>query len=253
MTCSACWRSGGVSASTWRLLALRDRSKTLTGPASAEPVTGAQYPAVQRALIPRLNGNYGGRASACSAAILVTMPGTPRPYLLILRDADGLAYVLREHRVAFTSKRRIPLTSGDIVFLYTTRGIFGNPAAGRGLIIGRAEIISDVVRFERKLGIADRAYRSGCDLAITGLVPLGEGVELRQIVDELETFHPHPKRWAFRIYSSFLQLSSKDASVIHERTRPLLQDPEYVSQAYISRAESVRREARRRDRTKHPY
>jgi len=194
-----------------------------------------------------------GRASACSATILITMPGTPRPCLLILRDAGGLAYVLREHRVAFTPRRRIPLTRGDIVFLYTTRGIFGNPSAGRGLIIGRAEIISDVVKFERRLGIADRAYASGCDLAITGLVPLGEGVELRQIVDELETFHPHPKRWAFRIYSSFLQLSPKDASVIQEKIQPLLQDPEYVSQAYISRAERVRREARRHDQAKQHY
>jgi len=181
------------------------------------------------------------------------MPETPRPFLLILGDADGLAYVLREHRMAFTPKRRIPLARGDIVFLYTTRGIFRNPGAGRGLIIGRAEIISDIVKFESGLRIADRFYASGCHLAITGLVPLGEGLELRQIVDELETFHPHPKRWAFRIFSSFVQLSPKDASVIQEKIQPLLQDPEYVSQAYISRADRVRREAHRHDDTKHPY
>jgi hypothetical protein len=183
--------------------------------------------------------------------MLITMPGTP--YLLILGDAGGLAYVLREHQVAFTRKRRIPLTRGDIVFLYTTRGIFRDSGAGRGLIIGRAEIISDVVIFDSAPRIADRAYASGCRLAITGLAPLGEGVELRQIVDELETFHPHPKRWAFRIYSSFLQLSPKDASVIQEKIQPLLQDQEYVSQAYISRAEKVRREARTPYRTKHSY
>jgi hypothetical protein len=119
--------------------------------------------------------------------------------------------------------------------------------------MGRAEIISDAVKFESGLRIADRVYTSGCHLAITGLVPLGEGLELRQIVDELETFHPHPKRWAFRIYSSFLQLSPKDASVIQEKIQPLLQDPEYVSQAYISRAESAGREAHRRSYTKHSY
>ena len=185
--------------------------------------------------------------------MLITMPGTPRPYLLILRDADGLAYALREHRVAFTSKRRIPLTRGDIVFLYTTRGIFRNPSAGRGLIMGRAEIISDAVKFESGLRIADRVYTSGCHLTITGLVPLGEGLELRQIIDELETFHPHPKRWAFRLYSSFLQLSPKDASVIEEKLQPLLQDPEHVSQAYISRAEREGREAQRHPHTRHSY
>jgi hypothetical protein len=185
--------------------------------------------------------------------MLSTMPGAPRPYLLILRDADALAYVLGEHQVAFTPKRGIPLTRGDIVFLYTTRAIFRNPGAGRGLIIGRTEIISDVVKFERRLGIGDRAYTSGCHVTITGLVPLGEGVELLQIVDELETFHPHPRRWAFRISSSLVQLSPKDASVIHEKIQPLLQDPEYVSQAYISRAERVRREAHSHHGTKHHY
>jgi hypothetical protein len=185
--------------------------------------------------------------------MLVIMPGTPRAYLLILRDADGLAYVLREHRLAFTPKRRIPVTRRDVVFLYTTRAIFRNPSAGRGLIIGRTEINSDIVKFERRLSIADRAYASGCHVAITGLVPLGDGVELLQIVDELETFHPHPKRWAFRIYSSLVQLSPKDASVIQEKIQPLLQDPEYVSQAYISRAERVRREAHSHHDTKHPY
>ena len=181
------------------------------------------------------------------------MPETPRPFLLILGDADGLAYVLREHRLAFTRKRRIPLTRGDIVFLYTTRRIFRSPSTGRGLIIGRAEIISDIVKFESGLRIADRVYTVGCQLAITGLVPLGEGVELRQIVDELETFHPHPKRWVFRMYGSFLRLSPKDASVIQEKIQPLLQDPEHVSQAYITRAERERRKAQQHYQAKHHY
>lgn len=181
------------------------------------------------------------------------MPEPPRPFLLILGDAAGLAYVLRERRMALTPKRRLPLSRGDTVFLYTTRGIFGNPGAGRGLIIGRAEVISDILKSESGLRIADRFYTSSCQLAITGLAPLGEGIELRQIVAELETFHPHPKRWAFRLYSSFLQLSSQDASVIEEKIQPLLQDPEYVSQAYISRAEREGRKAQGHHPARHSY
>src|SRR5262249_52266233 len=102
------------------------------------------------------------------------MPETPRPFLLILGDADELAYVLREHRLAFTPNRGIQLVRGDILCLNTTRRIFRNPSTGRGLIIGRAEIISDIVKFESGLRIADRVYAAGCHLAITGLVPLGE-------------------------------------------------------------------------------
>ncbi len=49
MISSPVWRSSGGSGSTWPgLLALRDRNKTLTALAGAEPVTGAQLPAVQR-------------------------------------------------------------------------------------------------------------------------------------------------------------------------------------------------------------
>jgi hypothetical protein len=47
MTCLRVWRSGGGSGST-SLLAPRDRNKTLTALAGAEPVTAAQHPAVQR-------------------------------------------------------------------------------------------------------------------------------------------------------------------------------------------------------------
>jgi SRSO17 transposase len=49
MTCSAVWRSGVGSGSILAgLLAPRDRNKTLTALAGAEPVTGAQQRSVQR-------------------------------------------------------------------------------------------------------------------------------------------------------------------------------------------------------------
>jgi hypothetical protein len=49
MTCSAGWRSGaGFREYLAGLLAPRDRNKTLTALAGAEPVAGAGHPAVQR-------------------------------------------------------------------------------------------------------------------------------------------------------------------------------------------------------------
>ena len=48
MTCSRMWRSGGVRENLAGLLAPRDRNKTLTALAGAEPVTGSKLPAVQR-------------------------------------------------------------------------------------------------------------------------------------------------------------------------------------------------------------
>jgi hypothetical protein len=44
----------------------------------------------------------------------LTMSDTPRTYLLILGDAEGLAYVLRQQRMAFTRGRQpIPAAHGD--------------------------------------------------------------------------------------------------------------------------------------------
>jgi DNA-binding NarL/FixJ family response regulator len=48
MTCSVRRRSGGLREYLAGLLAPRDRNKTLTALVGAEPVTGAQHPAVQR-------------------------------------------------------------------------------------------------------------------------------------------------------------------------------------------------------------
>ena len=49
MTCSARWHSGGIPGVPGGLLAPRDRNKTLTALAGAEPVTGAGHPGVTSA------------------------------------------------------------------------------------------------------------------------------------------------------------------------------------------------------------
>ena len=48
MTCSVAGAAAGFREYLAGLLAPRDRNKTLTALAGAEPVTGAQHPAVQR-------------------------------------------------------------------------------------------------------------------------------------------------------------------------------------------------------------
>ena len=81
MTCSVLWRSGGVREYLAGLLAPRERNKTLTALAGAEPVSGAQHPAGQR-----LQFFLGARLGLPARMAAVQQESTATG-----ADADGLA------------------------------------------------------------------------------------------------------------------------------------------------------------------
>jgi hypothetical protein len=164
------------------------------------------------------------------------MPRTPSTYLMILATAEGLTYVLSEHRMAFPPTREIQLDTGGRVLLYVARNIFGNPTRDRGRIIGTAEIMSPLSQFDSERQIAGRVYTSGCELRITGLAPLGQGVVLADIVDSLDIFQPNPESWGARIRRSILPLSPRDAEVIFVQLKTSLRDPEETASNYLARA-----------------
>jgi hypothetical protein len=92
MTCSARWRSGGDSRSTWPgCWALRDRNKTLTALAGAEPVTWAQHPAVQRLQFFLSESRWDpGRVNARRLELLLADPATaPHDAGVLVIDDSG--------------------------------------------------------------------------------------------------------------------------------------------------------------------
>ena len=108
------------------------------------------------------SGSWGPKSSApspspckpppaLSAPSDAHSPGASRRYMVgptmnywlcTIGDRDALWWVLSEQRMAFPMKRRRrtldELEAGDALYLYTTRGAFGNPTRDRGRVIGRA-------------------------------------------------------------------------------------------------------------------
>lgn len=157
-------------------------------------------------------------------------------YLMLLATGRGLAYVMSERKMAFPPTRRIRLDVGDRLLLYTTRGVFGSPSADRGRVVGTAEVASPILPLEKERFIAGRSYTSGCDLSLTGLIPIGHGVVLADIVNQLEVFQPDPKTWSARMRRSVLRLPSHDYDLILTQLEPRLRNPNDVVQGYLERA-----------------
>jgi hypothetical protein len=165
-------------------------------------------------------------------------------FLIILGNLQGLAYVLREERMAFSPKRRVRLDSGDHVFLYTTRGLFGNPKRDRSRIIGVAEVISAIKVFDSELYIDGRIYISGCKLKLKGLAPLGEGLVMNEIVESLDMFKPDPQTWSIRLRRSLVPLGKHDSKIISDALQNVIREPKETTLAYLDRAMRLPRVAR---------
>lgn len=147
-----------------------------------------------------------------------------RAYLLVLGEREAIAWVLREQRMAFPATRRADiaaLTNHDELFLYATRGAWGNPNRDRGRIIGHAIVASAVRALEEPLEIAGRSFHSGCRLRVDGVVPYPGGVELAPLVGQLATF-PKPEAWSIYLRRTLLALHDLDAVLLRERLEPLL-------------------------------
>src|SRR5262245_41053070 len=115
-----------------------------------------------------------------------------RAHLLVLGEREGIVWVLREQRMAFRSKRAgvAELAKGDRLFLYTTRGAWGNPPRDRGRVIGWATATSAVTAID-EIEIGGRLFGLACNLRIEGLAPCCTGPELSSLVTVLDTF-PRP-------------------------------------------------------------
>jgi hypothetical protein len=155
---------------------------------------------------------------------------------MVVATSTGLSYVLRERKMAFPPTRQVRLEVGDQLLLYTTRSVFGNPTRDRGRVIGTAVVTSPIRPLQTQLVIAERAYTTGCDLRLTGLATLGEGLTLTDIAKDLMVFQPNPEAWSARMRRSLLRLPATDVELVLTQLKPILRDPDYTLSAYLERA-----------------
>lgn len=154
----------------------------------------------------------------------------------MIGDARGLAWILREHRMAFPThggQGTHKLAKGDELFLVTTRNCYGRSGTDRTRIIGKAHASSDVIRFDEPLKLAGRRFDRGCDLTIETIAPFGTGLELQPLVPDLDVF-PNKRAWGWSIRRSLVRLPAKDTQVLarHMTTQRGVPDksipPEYL-------------------------
>ena len=146
-------------------------------------------------------------------------------YLLILGSVEGLAWVLREKRMAFTranASRAERLQPGNRLFLYTTRGIHGKPMRDRGLVIGEAKVASEVEEVRRPIKIGERDYTHACAIRLVSLAPYREGVELAPLIPHLEVFATKGAGWSALLRRPLLALPATDAELLTEKLAAVL-------------------------------
>jgi hypothetical protein len=143
-------------------------------------------------------------------------------YLLILGDRQGIAWVLREQRMAFPARSRVEvnrLAVGDELLIYTTRGAYRKPTRDRGRVIGTATVTSAVERLDDPVEFGGRSFPHGCDLLVESLVAWGGGVELQPLIDRLAAF-PNSKTWSIQLRRPLLRLPAQDAALLRSRLAP---------------------------------
>jgi len=162
-------------------------------------------------------------------------------YLLILGEQRAIAWVLGEQRMAFPRTARAEetrLAVGDELFVYATRGAFGNPTRDRGRVIGRATVASTVVELDEPVEIAGRRFPRGCDITVESLTPFRTGVELKPLVERLKAF-PNPRAWSIYLRRALLHLPASDADLLRELLRPLAGPRRDHLQPYLDRAQAA--------------
>jgi hypothetical protein len=131
-------------------------------------------------------------------------------YLLILGHREGLAWVLRNQKMAFSAARASDgkrLAVGDRLYLYTSRGCFHNPTRDRGRVIGEATVASELRALPETLLIGEREFAYTCDLELESLAPFRQGVVIANLVSDLKTF-PDASTWSFKLRRPLLLLEA---------------------------------------------
>jgi hypothetical protein len=124
--------------------------------------------------------------------------------------------------MAFTSQRyglASEIKPGAELFLYTSRGCFGNPTRDRGRVVGLAQARSELI--PKRLHIGGRVFDYVQDITITGLCARGDGVELAARVSSMSTF-PSATSWSAHLRKPLLRLDPVDAGRLGREVVPRL-------------------------------
>jgi hypothetical protein len=149
---------------------------------------------------------------------------TMTDYLLPIAERKALSWIVREQRTALPAHRAREAEAvrpRDRVFLYATRGCFGNPNLDRGRVFGQAVVTAPTRRLSRPVRFGGRDYVFELSLKIKVLAPIREGLELAPLVEELAATFPKPTAWSAVLRRALVPLGEGDGDLLAERLKAL--------------------------------
>jgi hypothetical protein len=99
-------------------------------------------------------------------------------------------------------------------------------------VIGEAVAASKVGRLADAVEFDGSLYPIGCRLKLGGLCARDEGVEIRELVPELNVF-PDKDAWSIRLRRVLVPLDRHDAAMLHRRLAHVMREPKDAISKYL--------------------
>lgn len=170
-------------------------------------------------------------------------------YLVVLGNADAARWVLTNQRMAFSEvgwRAALRLARGDTLLFYAGLKCWpglGGARPASGLLIGDAIVLTDVTRWAAPVQVGGRHFQYGCELFFEHLAPVGAGLPIGAVRDDLELTAGRAN-YGQVLRRTPLLLSRADTSLILVRLAGVWQPFEDSVDQYLGGGEPVDQRAR---------
>jgi hypothetical protein len=144
-----------------------------------------------------------------------------RYWVSVLGEAEGLRWVLKNSRMAFTeamADRAQGISEGDGLVLYAGRGAFHNPTRDESQLVGVARVTSPSRRLRQPIEIAGRGFVVVCDLDIEESLPERSGVPIKPLVSRLKLVK-RPEVWGQYFRKGLVEIGQRDFQLLARAVR----------------------------------
>lgn len=141
-----------------------------------------------------------------------------RYWLSVIGDVEGLRWVLRHGRMAWTvasSRRAALLTPGDSLVVYVSRNAFHNPTRDASQLAAVATILTATKQLKRPMALAGRKFIATTDVQLDLRLPEREGVAVKPLVPRLG-FVRRPEVWGMYFRSGLIEISGADFLILKD-------------------------------------
>jgi hypothetical protein len=135
-----------------------------------------------------------------------------RYWVLVIGEAEGLHWVLKNSKMAFTeamSKRAGGIQPGDGLILYVGRGAFHSPTKDESQLAGVATVRSNASRSRKAIPIAGREFTTVCGIDVEIALPERRGVPIKPLVSRLRVVK-RPEVWGQYFRQGLIEITKKD-------------------------------------------